>query len=161
MTLQEFVNTYNGTKVGSGQCVALITRYEADVLNLTPTAVGDAHQYYDDYYTNPFLYNNFDLYTYNGLNKPEPGDIVVWNTNVAPPYGHVDIAYRYITTSNFQSFSQNWGTPLECSLVDHTYINVSGWLRAKSTPPTPPTPTGKRNKFNFVLFGYQNKLRRW
>lgn len=160
MTLQEFVNTYNGTTVGSGQCVALITRYESDVLGLVPQVVGDGHQYYDDYYTNPFLYNNFDRYTYNGQNKPEPGDIVVWNTNVVPPYGHVDIAYRYITTTNFQSFSQNWGTPLECSLVNHNYTNVSGWLRKKNGP-VPPTPTFERKKFNFVLFGYQNKLRRW
>ena len=159
MTLDTFVNTYNGTTVGDGQCVALINAYEAQVLGLTPQAVGDGHQYYDDYYTNPFLYNNFDRYTYNGQNKPEAGDIVVWNTNVAPPYGHVDIAYSNISSSGFTSFSQNWGTPLECSLVSHSYTNVSGWLRFK-TPPVPPTPTSGRNKFNFVLFGYQNKLRR-
>ena len=161
MTLQEFVNRYNGTTVGSGQCVALITRYESDVLGLVPQVVGDGHQYYDDYYTNPFLYNNFDLFTYDGTNQPQAGDIVVWNTNVAPPYGHVDIAYSNISSSGFTSFSQNWGTPLTCSFVNHDYTNVSGWLRAKSTPPTPPTATPGRNKFNFVLFGYQNKLRRW
>jgi hypothetical protein len=156
MTLDQFVNTYNGTTVGSGQCVALINSYEAQVLGLTPQAVGDAHQYYDDYYTNPFLYNNFNRYTYNGSNKPEKGDIVVWNTNVAPPYGHVDIAYSYITSTNFTSFSQNWGTPLECSLVSHSYANVLGWLRAKNIPPTP-TGDIKPSKFNFILF---NKNRR-
>lgn len=161
MTLQEFVNTYNGTTVGSGQCVALITRYESDVLGLVPQVVGDGHQYYDDYYTNPFLYNNFDRYTYNGTNQPQAGDIVVWNTNVASPYGHVDIAYSNISSSGFTSFSQNWGTPLTCSLVNHDYTNVSGWLRLKVTPPTP-TPTSGKNKFNFILFGYYSKLkRRW
>ena len=161
MTLQEFVNRYNGTTVGSGQCVALITRYESDVLGLVPQVVGDGHQYYDDYYTNPFLYNNFDRYTYNGNNQPQAGDIVVWNTNVAPPYGHVDIAYSNISSSGFTSFSQNWGTPLTCSLVNHDYTNVSGWLRLKTTPPTP-TPSSRKNKFNFILFGYYSKLkRRW
>ena len=158
MTLQEFVNRYNGTTVGSGQCVALITRYESDVLGLVPQVVGDGHQYYDDYYTNPFLYNNFDRYTYDGTNQPQAGDIVVWNTNVAPPYGHVDIAYSNISSSGFTSFSQNWGTPLTCSLVNHDYTNVSGWLRIK-TAPVPPGET-KRTKFNFVLFGNQRKLRR-
>lgn len=157
MTLNEFVNTYNGTRVGNGQCPALILQYEGDVLGLTPTGVGDAHQYYDNFYNTPFLYNNFDRYTYDGTNTPQAGDIVVWNTNVAPPYGHVDIAYRNITNSGFTSFSQNWGTPLECSLVNHNYVNVLGWLRPKSTPPT---PTRRKSKFNFLLFGYQNKLRR-
>lgn len=157
MTLDQFVSTYNGTTVGSGQCVALITQYESDVLGLVPQVVGDGHQYYDDYYTNPFLYNNFDRYTYDGTNTPQKGDIVVWNTNVAPPYGHVDIAYSGISSSGFTSFSQNWGTPLTCSLVNHDYTNVSGWLRLKSTPPVGYI---KKNKFNFVLFGYQRKLRR-
>ena len=161
MTLDQFVNTYNGTKVGSGQCVALILQYEGDVLGLTPTGVGDAHQYYDNYYNIPFLYNNFDLYTYSSGSKPEKGDIVVWNTNVAPPYGHVDIAYSNISTTHFTSFSQNWTTPLTCELITHNYTNVSGWLRLKTTPPTPPTPT-KKNKFNFTLFGYYAKSkRRW
>ena len=159
MTLNEFVNTYNGTTVGSGQCVPLILQYEGDVLGLSPTPVGDAHEYYDNYSNTPFLYNNFDRYTYDGTNKPEVGDIVVWNTNVAPPYGHVDIAYSNISSSGFTSFSQNWGTPLECSLVNHNYTNVSGWLRLKS--PTPPTPGYiKKTNFNFILFGYQNRLRR-
>lgn len=161
MTLNEFVNTYNGTTVGSGQCVALITKYESEVLGLTPVVVGDAHMYYDNYYNNSFLYNNFDRYTYDGTNKPKQGDIVVWNTNVASPYGHVDIAYSNISNSGFTSFSQNWTTPLTCELVNHNYTNVSGWLRLKSVIPTP-TPTSSREKtiFNFTLFGYQRKLRK-
>lgn len=156
MTLQEFAERYNGTTVGSGQCVPLITAYEAEVLGLTPQVVGDAHKYYDDYYTNPFLYNNFDLFTYDGTNMPSVGDIVVWNTNVAPPYGHVDIAYSGINSAGFTSFSQNWGTPLQCSFVIHNYVNVSGWLRLKGSTPT----TRKKKGFNFVLFGYQNKIKR-
>ena len=161
MTLTEFVNRYNGTTIGSGQCVPLILQYEQDVLGLTPTPVGDAHEYYDNFYNTPFLYNNFDRITYDGTNMPQIGDIVVWNTNVAPPYGHVDIAYENITTSRFTSFSQNWTTPLICELINHNYVNVSGWLRPKVTPPTP-TPTTRKNKFNFVLFGYYAKRkRRW
>ena len=158
MTLNEFVNTYDGTTIGNGQCVALILQYESDVLGLTPTPVGDAHQYYDNFYNTPFLYNNFIRYTYDGSNKPKKGDIIVWNTNVASPYGHVDICYSNITSSGFTSFSQNWGTPLECSFVNHNYTNVSGWLRFKNYDP--PSPMKASTNFNFLLFGYQNKLRR-
>ena len=157
MTLEEFVNTYNGTTVGSGQCVALILQYESDVLGLTPTPVGDAHQYYDNYWNTPFLYENFDRFTYTGIDVPQAGDIVVWNTNVAPPYGHVDIAYRNITPTYFTSFSQNWTTPLTCELINHTYTNVSGWLRKKTPQPTALPKTN----FNFLLFGHQRKMRRW
>ena len=157
MTLDQFVNTYNGTTVGSGQCVALILQYESDVLGLTPTPVGDAHQYYDNYWNTPFLYENFDRFTYDGTNTPEAGDIVVWNTNVAPPYGHVDIAYRDISSSRFTSFSQNWYLPLTCEIINHNYTNVSGWLRKKVSPiPS----TSKKSRFNFVLFGRQRKIRK-
>ena len=31
MTLDEFISTYNGTKVGDGQCVSLIKRYEEEL----------------------------------------------------------------------------------------------------------------------------------
>ena len=71
MTLQEFVNTYNGTKVGGGQCVDLILQYQQDVQNLTPTWAGNAVDYYRDYYTEPFLYNNYDLITYTGTEQPQ------------------------------------------------------------------------------------------
>ena len=71
MTLQEFVNKYDGTKVGTGQCVALVQQYELEVLNLTPQAVGNAHDYYDNFYNQPFLYENFNRITYTGNNLPE------------------------------------------------------------------------------------------
>ena len=71
MTLLEFVNLYNGSKVGDGQCVALIKLYESEVLGLTPVAVGNAHAYYDDYENQEFLNKNFDRITYNGTNIPQ------------------------------------------------------------------------------------------
>ena len=70
MTLTEFVNTYTGVQVGDGQCVALIKQYESDVLNLTAQSVGNAVDYYRNFYNEPFLYNNYNLITYTGTEIP-------------------------------------------------------------------------------------------
>lgn len=70
MTLTEFVNTYLGVTVGDGECVALIKQYEADVLGLTPQSVGNAVDYYRNFYNIPFLYNNFRLTDYTGTESP-------------------------------------------------------------------------------------------
>lgn len=70
MTLSEFVNTYLGVQVGDGECVALIKQYEADVLGLTPQAVGNAVDYYRNFYNEPFLYNNFSRIEYLGSEIP-------------------------------------------------------------------------------------------
>lgn len=146
MDLGTFVNTYNGTRVGTGQCVALIKQYESDVLGLTPQAVGNAHDYYDNFENTPFLYNNFTKIPRNGSNTPQPGDVVVWNTNVGDGYGHIDIAYMNISTQSFTSFAQNWNSYKKCSIDSHTYNNVSGWLRPNNaTPYTPPTSDLLRN----------------
>ena len=141
MNLQEFVNTYNGTKVGSGQCVALIKQYEHDVLGLVPQAVGNAHQYYDDFYDKPFLYENFERITYNQNNLPQIGDIIIWSTAVGGGFGHIAIVYENITNTRFTSFNQNWNTPLKCAIENHNYNNILGWIRKKgTTPPSPPSP---------------------
>ena len=70
MTLIEFENTYIGTKVGDGECVALVKQYESDVLGLTPQAVGNAVDYYRNFYNEPFLYNNYNLISSTGQELP-------------------------------------------------------------------------------------------
>lgn len=152
MTLQEFANVYNHRTVGNGQCPALVNRYMLDVLGIEPGFFGDAHNYYDEYEDSAFLRENF-IKIPVGTKRLEPGDIVVWNTNVAPPYGHVDICYEDVTTTSFTSFSQNWGTPLECSFVVHNYTNVLGYLRFRNVP----GDYSLKNKgFKWVL--YTNKI---
>lgn len=132
MNLSDFVNTYNQTTVGTGYCVALIKQYEEDCLGLTAVAVGDAHQYYDNYDNTPFLYTNFDKYAYNGNNRPVAGDIVVWNTNQGGGAGHIAICLSS-NSSSFDSFDQNWSVPQQTNLETHSYNNVSGWLRLKTS----------------------------
>lgn len=157
MTLQEFINLYDGTKIGDGQCVAMVWKYMEDVLNLQPQPVGNAHDYYDNFYNSQFLVDNFDRITYDGTNTPLPYDIIVWNTNVGGGYGHIAVVYQNITNANFESFDQNWNTPLLCNIETHNYSNVLGWLRLKTSPPSPET-TIKKSKFPWVL--YARKLRK-
>ena len=54
-----------------GQCVALIKQYESDVLGLTPQAVGNAVDYYRNFYNTPFLYDNFTLTDYTSGAVPK------------------------------------------------------------------------------------------
>lgn len=158
MTLQEFVNTYNGTTVGDGECVALVKQYEQDVLGLTPQAVGNAHQYYDDFEEQPFLYNNFDRITYNGSNVPNVGDIIIWSTAVGGGNGHIAIVYENISSSSFTSFDQNWNEPHKCTIENHNYDNVLGWIRKKGIIPPIPIPiTKKKSKFPWAVL--RNRIR--
>lgn len=145
MTLQEFVNTYNGTTVGDGQCVYLIRYYIEQVLNLPFEAVGNAHQFYDDYENNEYLKKYFDRITYNN-NKPEIGDIIVWSTAVGSGAGHIAIAYENINETNFVSFDQNWNTPLKCNIETHSYSNILGWLRVKIEP------SKKKDYWKYLFF---------
>lgn len=74
MTLDEFVTTYNGRSVGSGQCVALIKQYQIDVLNTSAPSVGNAKDYWYNYSSTPFLQE-----TYTQESSPQVGDVAVWN----------------------------------------------------------------------------------
>ena len=159
MTLNEFVEKYNGTKVGDGQCVALIKKYESEVLGITPVAVGNAHNYYDNYENEKFLYTNYNRYENNGVNLPKAGDLIVWSTAVGGGAGHIAIAYREIKKDSFISFDQNWNTPLLCNIETHSYSNVLGWLRFKSYEPVP-SEIIKKKKFNWSVFTNNIRKRR-
>lgn len=159
MTLNEFVEKYDGTKVGDGQCVALIKKYESEVLGITPVAVGNAHNYYDNYEDEEFLYTNYNRYENNGVNVPQIGDLIVWSTAVGGGAGHIAIAYEEIKKDSFISFDQNWNTPLKCNIETHSYSNVLGWLRFKSYEPVP-SEIIKKKKFNWAVFTNNIRKRR-
>lgn len=146
MTLEEFVNTYNGRSVGSGQCVALIKQYQLDVLGTSAPSVGNAKDYWLNYSTTPFLQE-----TYTQETSPQVGDVVVWSGAVGGGYGHIAIIIGNISGSGFTSFDQNWNSPLHCRIENHDYSNVLGYLRPRNGPgpgpgpgpePEDPTPTG-------------------
>lgn len=159
MTLDEFVSKYNGTTVGDGQCVSLIKKYELEVLGITPVAVGNAHEYYDNYENEEFLYTNYNRYENNGVNIPQSGDLIVWSTAVGGGAGHIAIAYQNIENDSFVSFDQNWNTPLKCNIETHNYVNVLGWLRFKNYEPIS-SEIIKKKKFNWAVFTKNIRKRR-
>lgn len=58
MTLEEFINTYNGTSVGSGQCVALIKQYQIDVLGTSAPSVRKCKRLLGKLFFNTILTSN-------------------------------------------------------------------------------------------------------
>lgn len=64
-------------------------------------------------------------------NKPETGDIVVFNKTTYNKAGHVSIATGNSGVMKFESIDQNWGGFSRVSVVSHNYTSpkVLGWLK--------------------------------
>lgn len=79
----------------------------------------------------------------------------MWNGNVGGGYGHIDIVIENISENGFTGFDQNWNTPLKCNIESHSYSNVYGFLRPRTSPgPIPPTRLGDSNKWKRI---YSNR----
>lgn len=129
MNLEEFIKKYIGKFVeyhsyGSGalnQCVDLANQYIVEVLGkqaIIGTNAVDfpARASKDDY----------DWIPDAPMTVPQKGDLVIWKTN------HIAICiYADVQLPWFTSFDQNWPTGSACIKVDHSYSNISGWLRPK------------------------------
>lgn len=131
MTIQEFINKYNGKYVevaGSpnalNQCVDLANAYIREVLGLPiiewtnavdfPTKAGDKYDYI--------------LNTPTGV--PQKGDLMIWK----PSPGHIAIFIEG-DANRFTSFDENFPIGSKSHIQEHTYQNVTGWLRAKNQEP--------------------------
>ena len=138
MNYQEFINAHNGKGTDYDgaygvQCVDLIKAYLKKVFNISPGAWGNAHAYYDNFYSIPGLYNNFTRITNTASFVPQKGDIIVWRKGTGFPYGHIAICNGEGTTSWFKSYDQNWtGKNDKCTLITHNYNMVAGVLRPKN-----------------------------
>jgi hypothetical protein len=130
MTFADFLKKWNGKYLevaGSSnalnQCVDLANAYIRDVLGLPiiewtnavdfPSKAGDKYEWIPN--------------TPEGV--PQEGDIVVWK----PSPGHIAI-FMEGNTKRFTSFDQNFPVGSFCHVQEHTYLNVTGWLRPKSIP---------------------------
>jgi len=135
MTLTNFIIKYNGKwlevagSVGAeNQCVDLANAYIREVLGLPiiewtnavdfPSKAGD----------------NYDWIPNTLTNIPKEGDIIVWK----PSPGHIAVFIEG-NVDTFKSFDQNFPTGSPCHIQNHTYLNVTGWLRAKNTVPAADT----------------------
>ena len=133
MTIENFVNKWKGKQLevaGSQnakfQCVDLVNGYIRDVLELGIVEWTNAKDFPERFNKNDFEYIEN---TPNGV--PLRGDIMVWNGNVGGGYGHISL-FLSGNIGSFQSFDQNWSIPLFCTIENHSYNNVRGWLRPKN-----------------------------
>lgn len=158
MTLQEFVNKYNGKKIevaGSSalnQCVDLANAYIKEVLGLPIIEWTNAKD---------FPLRGGDNYTFipnTPEGVPQEGDLIVWGGT----YGHIAIFLRGDVNS-FTSFDQNFPEGSACHEQWHNYANVTGWMRPKYKEPMITISTAtfedlvtKATKYDeFVSHGYQ------
>lgn len=139
MTLQQFKDKYLGKQVeyhsyGAGaynQCVDLINAYINEVLDnstkdyteIIGTNAKDFNTKYDP--------EDFDWIANTPSGVPQTGDIIVWNGKVGGGAGHVGI-FLQGDANKFTSLDQNWSKVEHVTVENHTYTNVSGWLRPKN-----------------------------
>jgi len=128
MTLQEFINKYNGKFVEAGgsagaenQCVDLANQYIVEVLGLPKILWANAKD---------FPSRAGDKYDWipNTLTAvPQSGDLMIWGFGA---YGHIAIFVEGNVLS-FKSFDQNYPLNSVSHIQKHNYKNVSGWMRPK------------------------------
>jgi hypothetical protein len=113
MTLDEFVNKYDGEYVRGGQCGELVRQYWIDVDQTTPPSYPDSKDYW---------YN--DVPSYDKVSDPQPGDIAIYDGHKGYPEGHSAIYY------DGRVFEQNAdpdGSPAH--LFNRTSPYLLGYLR--------------------------------
>lgn len=132
MTLPQFRKKYLGTQVeyhsfdpnAKYQCVDLVNQYIDEVLRLSPIIGTNAKDF-------PKNYNkeDFEYIKNTPTALPKAGDIMIWNGRAGGGYGHVAI-FLNGDLNRFNSLDQNFSA-LRVTDENHTYTNVSGWLRSK------------------------------
>lgn len=138
MTFNEFISKYLGKKVDfdnvyGGQCVDLFRQYVLEVLEFPqPAPVVGARVLWENYSLDKQLYTYYDRIPNTPFGVPQKGDVVIWNEKAGGGYGHVSMFIEGDVFS-FKSFDQNWPTLDVCTITDHSYKNVYGWLRPKIT----------------------------
>ena len=140
MTLSDFREKYLGRQVeyhsyGSGaynQCVDLVNMYVHECLD------GNTKDYTEIIGTNAKDFKDkFDPEDFDFISNttspnvmPERGDVCIWNGRVGGGVGHVAVVLEADGMS-FKSLDQNWSEVERVTEENHSYTNVSGWLRPK------------------------------
>ena len=155
MNYQEFKNKYNGKGIDFDgfygfQCMDLYQQYNKEVID-GPHIPSNASG----------VWSNYPKELYDRIENtpeviPQEGDIVIWNNNVGGGYGHIAV-FDSGDIDKFVSFDQNWPVGSVSHLQNHTYTNVSGWLRPKNLPQ--PIETVSKEKYDIDIASRDNQIR--
>lgn len=116
MTLQQFIDKYNGKKVGDGQCGTLVRQYWIEVDQTNPPSYPNSK----DYWSNPVP--GYDKVTSN----PQPGDIAIYNGHGIYTEGHSAI---YDSGQVFEQNADPDGSAAHLFNRANTYL--LGYLRKR------------------------------
>lgn len=141
MTLQDFINKYNGRGIDYDhyygfQCMDLAQQYVTECLG-NPTLGGPNAI---DCWNN-FQKDKYDKVPNTPTGVPLPGDILIWSQGVGQ-YGHIAV-FQSGDVNRFTSFDQNWPLGSVAHLQPHNYNYLLGWLHPKSQPAQPITDSQK------------------
>ena len=136
ITLEEFIAKHLGKKLDfdgafQGQCIDLFRYYVQDVLDFPqPLPVVGAKNLWLNYDIDPSLYNYYDRIPNTIMALPRKGDVPIWKATAGNKYGHVAV-WTEGGRLRFKSFDQNNPTLSVCTITEHAYSNLYGWLRPK------------------------------
>lgn len=146
MTMNSWVKKFLGKSIDYDgaygvQCVDLVKHFIANVLGVTPQAIGNAIEYYNKRSSSKYLTDNFKWLKNTPDFVPQKGDICVFTSKSGN--GHVSIATGEGTTSYFYSYDQNYpsGKHEPMTKIKHSYSSFLGVLRPlnQSNIAVPPT----------------------
>jgi len=147
MTLVQWLNRVLKTVVRDGQCVAFFRQYIQDVWKVPAFegvgATNGAKEIYN--WHNRLLtqakYSNRIAYT--GSNRPNPGDVVIFDSWDKNKFGHIGVFVCMLPNGNFMLASQNGleviskenggdgKTATGSRLEEWGWNRVLGWLEKK------------------------------
>ena len=136
MTLDEFIEKYNGKKIDydgayGAQCVDVFRQYCKDVLSIPHTgAVVGAEELFTKYDVLPLEKKYFHRIAYEGV-IPGTGDVVIFGASASNKYGHVAI----VLSANGQMinvFEQDGFKQDGAHIGTWDYKRVLGFLRKRA-----------------------------
>ena len=142
------------------QCPDPIKAYFVEVLG-RPSIAGNAIDYWRDI-------SGFTRIARTPFNKPNPGDIIIWDKTQSNPYGHIGIC-NWSRMFDMGTFEQNNPVGSPCGFRERSYKGVLGWLRPiglQNAPrPTIPTPVGPWvipvTIIGSAIPGLQEQVQKW
>nr|DAK69378.1 MAG TPA: Endolysin [Caudoviricetes sp.] len=136
MTLEQFVEKYNGKKIDydghyGAQCVDVFRQYCKDVLAIPHTGgVVGAAELYTKYDTIPLEQKYFERIPYKASMQPEKGDVVIFAATKANQYGHIAIVLNS-SAAEMVVFEQDGFKQDGAHVSSWSYARVLGFLRKR------------------------------